>query len=314
MDRRSWTLLLILGAIWGASYMFIAIGLRDLSPSMVAFIRVALAALVLLPLAWMQGALGGVRGIVGWLALVGAVQVAGPFVLIGAGEEEISSGLAGILVAAAPLFTALLAIWVDHEERSSGLRLVGIGVGLSGVALLLGVDLGGGGAELVGGLLVVLAALGYAIGGFLVKHRLSGVAPLGMSAAVMLASALFLLPAALLTAPEETPGLGPLAAVAVLGVLGTGIAFVIFYGLIASIGPARAFLVTYIAPGFAVVYGATLLSEEVTVATIAGLALILAGSWLAAEGRLPGAARPLYSGAKGEARSDLPGAAVSSPD
>ena len=225
--------------------------------------------------------------IVGWLALVGAVQVAGPFVLIGAGEEEISSGLAGILVASTPLFTALLAIWVDQEERSSGLRLVGIGVGLSGVALLLGVDLGGGGAELVGGLMVVLAALGYAIGGFLVKRRLSGIAPLGMSAAVMLASALFLLPAALLTAPEEVPGLGPLAAVAVLGVLGTGIAFVIFYGLIASIGPARAFLVTYIAPGFAVVYGATLLSEEVTAATLVGLGLILAGSWLAAEGRAP---------------------------
>jgi drug/metabolite transporter (DMT)-like permease len=299
MDRRSWTLLLILGAIWGASYMFIAIGLRDLSPSMVAFVRVALAALVLLPLAWMQGALVGLRGIVGWLALVGAVQVAGPFVLIGAGEEEISSGLAGILVAAAPLFTALLAIWVDHEERSTGLRLVGIGVGLGGVALLLGVDLGGGGAELVGGLMVVLAALGYAIGGFLVKHRLAGIAPLGMSAAVMVASTLFLLPAALLTAPEETPGLGPLAAVAVLGVLGTGIAFVIFYGLIASIGPARAFLVTYIAPGFAVAYGATLLSEEVTAATVTGLGLILAGSWLAAEGRLPGRLRPQTAAASG---------------
>ena len=287
MDRRSWILLLTLGAIWGASYLFIKIGLRDLSPAMVAFVRVALAALVLLPLAWAQGALGGVRGIIGWLALVGAVQVAGPFVLIGAGEEEISSGLAGILVASTPLFTALLAIWVDHEERSGGLRLVGVGVGLGGVALLLGADLGGGAAELVGGLMVVLAALGYAIGGFLVKHRLAGIAPLGMSAAVMLASALFLLPAALLTAPAEAPGLGPLAAVAVLGVLGTGIAFVIFYGLIASVGPARAFLVTYIAPGFAVAYGATLLSEEVTVATLVGLGLILAGSWLAAEGRAP---------------------------
>jgi drug/metabolite transporter (DMT)-like permease len=291
MDRRSWLLLLLLGAIWGASYMFIAIGLRDLSPSGVAFVRVALAAFVLLPLAWRQGALAGLGGLVGWLAAVGAIQVAGPFVLIGAGEEEISSGLAGILVASAPLFTALLAIWVDHEERSSGLRLVGIGVGLAGVALLLGVDLGGGGAELVGGLMVVLAALGYAIGGFLVKHRFTGVAPLGMSAAVMAASAIFLLPPALLTAPDAAPGLGPLAAVTVLGVLGTGIAFVIFYGLIASIGPARAFLVTYIAPGFAVVYGATLLSEEVTAATVAGLALILAGSWLAAEGRLPGRPR-----------------------
>jgi drug/metabolite transporter (DMT)-like permease len=219
------------------------------------------------------------------------VQVAGPFLLISAGEQEISSSLAGILVASAPLFTALLAIRVDHEERSQGLRLAGVLVGFGGVALLLGVDLGGSGAALLGGLAVVLASLGYAVGGFLVKHRLAGLAPVGMSAAVMAASAIFLLPPALLTAPESVPGLGPVAAVTALGVLGTGVAFVIFYGLIASVGPARAFLVTYIAPGFAVVYGALLLSEAVTVATLAGLGLILAGSWLAAEGRLPGRPR-----------------------
>jgi drug/metabolite transporter (DMT)-like permease len=284
-------MLVLLAAIWGASYLFIKIGLRDLSPSMVAFLRIALAALVLLPVAASQGALSGVRSRAGWLGLVGAVQVAGPFVLISAGEEEISSSLAGILVASAPLFTALLAIWVDHEERSQGLRLAGVLVGFGGVALLLGVDLGGSGSALLGGLAVVLASLGYAIGGFLVKHRLAGVAPVGLSAAVMSASAIILLPPALLTAPEAAPGLGPAAAVAVLGVLGTGVAFVIFYGLIASIGPARAFLVTYIAPGFAVAYGALLLSEQVTVATLAGLALILSGSWLAAEGRLPGRRR-----------------------
>lgn len=277
----------MLGAIWGASYLFIKIGLRDLSPSMVAFLRIALAALVLLPVAASQGALRGVRSRAGWLAVVGAVQVAGPFVLISAGEEEISSSLAGILVASVPLFTALLAIWVDHEERSQGLRLGGVLVGFGGVALLLGVDLGGSGSALLGGVAVVLASLGYAVGGLLVKHRLAGLAPVGMSAAVVTASAIFLLPPALLTAPEAAPGLGPAAAVAVLGVLGTGLAFVILYRLIASIGPARAWLVTYIAPGFAVVYGAVLLSEEVTVATLAGLALILFGSWLAAEGRLP---------------------------
>jgi drug/metabolite transporter (DMT)-like permease len=291
MDRRSWSLLLALGAIWGASYLFIKIGLRDLSPSMVAFVRIALAALVLVPVAASRGALSGVRARVWWLALIGAVQVAGPSVLIGAGEEEISSSLAGILVAAAPLFTALLAVWVDQEERFRGLRLFGVLVGFGGVALLLGVDLGGSGAALLGGLAVVLAGFGYAVGGFLVKHKLAGVAPLGMSAAVMVAAAIILLPPALLTAPESAPGLGPAAAVAVLGVLGTGVAFVIFYVLIASIGPARAFLVTYIAPGFAVFYGALLLSEEVTVATVAGLALILSGSWLAAEGRLPGRPR-----------------------
>jgi drug/metabolite transporter (DMT)-like permease len=287
MERRSWLLLLVLGAIWGASYLFIKIGLRDLSPWMVAFVRIALAALVLLPFAASRGALAGIRARAGWLALLGAVQVAGPFVLISAGEEEISSSLAGILVASAPLFTALLAVWVDREERSQGLRLGGVLVGFGGVALLLGLDLGGSGSALLGGLAVVLASLGYAIGGFLVKHRLTGMAPVGMSAAVMVASSIFLLPPALLTAPGAAPGLGPAAAVVVLGVLGTGIAFVIFYELIASIGPARSFLVTYIAPGFAVVYGAVFLSEAVTIATVAGLALILAGSWLAAEGRLP---------------------------
>jgi drug/metabolite transporter (DMT)-like permease len=291
MDRRAWFWLLALGAIWGASYMFIEIGLRDLSPGMVAFLRVALAALVLLPIAASQGVLPDLRRYGGWLALVGLIQVAAPFILIAAGQEEISSSLAGILVASAPLFTALLAIRFDQAERSRGLRLVGILVGFGGVALLLGVDLGGSGAELVGGLLVVLASLGYAIGGFLVKHRLTGVKPVGMTACVLAASTIALAPVAAATAPSEAPSLGPLAAVAALGVLGTGVAFVIFYWLISTVGPARAFIVTYIAPASAVVYGATLLSETITAATIGGLALILAGSWLAAEGRLPGRPR-----------------------
>jgi drug/metabolite transporter (DMT)-like permease len=288
MDRRSWFLLLVLGAIWGASYLFIKIGVRDLSPAVIAFVRIGLAALVLLPVAALQGTLRGHGRLAGWLLLVGAVQVAGPFVLIAAGEEEISSSLAGILVACAPLFTALLAVWVDHEERSQGLRLGGVMIGFGGVALLLGVDLGGDGAALVGGLLIVLASLGYAVGGFLVKHRLAGMPAVAMSGLVMAASTMVLLPAAIATAPSEAPGLGPAAAVAVLGVLGTGVAFVIFYELISSVGPARAFLVTYIAPAFAVAYGSLLLEEEIAVATIGGLVLILAGSWLAAEGRLPG--------------------------
>ena len=302
MDRRSWFLLLALGAIWGASYMFIAIGLRDLSPGMVAFLRIALAAAVLLPVAAAQGALSGARRYAGWLVLVGAVQVAGPFILISAGEEEISSSLAGILVAAAPLWTAVLAIWVDHEERSQGLRLVGVLIGFAGVGLLLGVDLGGGGSELLGGLAVVLAALGYAIGGLLVKHRLTGLAPVGMSGLVMTASALLLLPVAFATPPDSFPSLGPIAAVAALGVVGTGAAFAIFYWLISTVGPARTFIVTYIAPGFAIVYGSVFLSEGITAATIGGLALILAGSWLSVEGRLPGRRRWAREGlAAGEA-------------
>jgi drug/metabolite transporter (DMT)-like permease len=291
MDRRAWFWLLALGAIWGASYLFIAIGLRDLSPGMVAFLRVALAAAVLIPIAAAQGALAGARRYAGWLVLVGAIQVAGPFILIAAGEEEISSSLAGILVAATPLWTAVLAIWVDHEERSQGLRLVGVLIGFAGVGLLLGVDLGDGGSELLGGLAVVAAALGYAIGGLLVKHRLAGMAPLGMSGLVTGASALLLLPVAFATAPDSFPSLGPVAAVLTLGLLGTGFAFVVFFWLLSTVGPARAWIVSYVAPGFAIVYGAVFLSEGITVATIGGFALILAGSWLSVEGRLPGRRR-----------------------
>jgi drug/metabolite transporter (DMT)-like permease len=278
-------MLLALAAIWGASYLFIKIGLRDLSPSAVAFLRVLLAAGVLVPLAAGRGALHGLRDHFGVVVLVAAVQTAGPFLLIALGEEEISSSLAGILVASAPIFTVILAVWVDHEERATGLRLVGVGAGFAGVTVLLGVDLGGSGAAVLGGLAILLASLGYAIGGFVVKHRLREVAPNGLAAAVMVASSFLLLPPAIATAPSEAPGLGPLAAVAALGLAGTGIAFAIFYALIARVGPGRSLLVAYVAPAFAIIYGAVLLDEAITAATIAGVVLIVGGSWLAAEGR-----------------------------
>lgn len=282
---------MILGAIWGASYMFIKIGLRDLSPGAIAWLRIALAALVLVGLAHARSALGGFAGKLWILVVLGAVQAAGPFLLIGAGQQEISSSLAGILVTSAPLWTALLAIWIDHEERSQGMRLVGLGLGVLGVAVLLGLDLGGSGNELLGASAILLAGLGYAVGGFIAKRQLADLPPIGVAAWVMVASTALLLPVAAAGAPGALPGIGPVAAVVALGVLGTGVAFAIFYDLISTVGPARAFIVTYLAPGFAVVYGATLLDESITVATVAGLALILLGSWLAAEGRVPSALR-----------------------
>ncbi len=284
MDRRSWLWLILLASIWGASYMFIKIGLRDLSPAMVAFTRIGLAAAVLMPIAAARGALRGLRRHIPVIVLVGAVQVAGPFLLIALGEQEISSALAGILVATAPIFTAVLAIWVDHEERSEGARLVGIVIGIAGVVALFGLDLSGSGSALLGGLAVVLAGLGYAVGGFLVKHRLAAAAPIGVAASVMVASTMLLLPAAVVTAPSSFPALGPVAAVTALGVIGTGFAFALFYTLIGRVGPARSFIVAYLAPGFAVVYGALLLDEQITGTTLVGLALILGGSWLAVEG------------------------------
>jgi drug/metabolite transporter (DMT)-like permease len=287
VERRSWLLLLLLAAIWGASYMFIKIGLRDLSPEMVAFARVALAAAVLMPIAAAQGALAGLRDRLAVIVLVAAIQVAGPFWLIPLGEQEISSALAGILVATTPICTALLAIRIDREERSEGVRLAGVAVGVVGVVMLFGLDLGGSGAAVVGGLAVVLASIGYSVGGFVVKHRLSDASPLGVVASVMAASAALLIVPALVAAPVAAPSFGPSFAVAALGVFGTGAAFVIFYLLIGTVGPARTMIVSYVAPGFAVVYGAALLGEAITTATIAGLALIVAGSWLAAGGVAP---------------------------
>ena len=292
VDRKAWTMLLCLAAIWGASYMFIKIGVRDLSPAMVAWVRIVLAALVLVPVAALRGQLRLAGAPVWTVALLAAVQVAAPFLLIAEGEEEISSGLAGILVASTPLFTALLAIRVDHEERSQGARLWGVVAGLAGVGLLLGVDLSGTSAEALGGAAILLASLGYAVGAFIAKHGLAGAPPTGIAAWVMVASTVLLAPAALITAPAEAPGAGPVAAVVALGVLGTGVAFAIFYDLMARVGPARTFVVTYLAPAFAVVYGAFLLDESISLSTVAGLALIVGGSYLAAEGRLPGRPRP----------------------
>jgi len=178
MTRRDWTLLLGLAAIWGVSYLLIKIGVRDFSPAMVVLIRVLFGALVLIPVAMSRGALAGGRERLGWLVLVALAQVAAPFLLIAIGEQHISSALAGILVASAPIWTALLATFVDAEEQAHGLRLVGIVAGIAGVVVLLGVDLGGDGDELLGGLAVVLAGLGYAIGALLAKKKLAGVQPI----------------------------------------------------------------------------------------------------------------------------------------
>jgi drug/metabolite transporter (DMT)-like permease len=288
VGRRAWVLFSLLSAFWGASYMFIKIGLDDGLPApAIVFWRTALAAAVLLPVGLRLGAFRDIRSRLGPISVLALVQVAAPFLLITFGERHISSSLAGILVATAPIFTFLLAFAIDSEERAGGVGLVGVVVGIVGVVLLLGVDTSGSTAALVGGLMVVLASLGYALGAYYLKRRLRDVQPVGLVAATMAASALMTAPFAALDLPAHAPGAGSIAAVSALGVVGTGISFVIFYDLIAGIGPAKASLVAYVAPGFAVVYGVLLLDEKFTLATAAGLVLIIGGSWLAAQGRLP---------------------------
>jgi drug/metabolite transporter (DMT)-like permease len=305
MSRRSWIQFGFLAAFWGASYLFIKVALEDVfEPPMIVFLRTALAAVVLVPFALRSGALRELRGQVGVVAFLALLQVAAPFMLISFGQEHISSSLAGILVATAPIFTFLLAIWISQEERAHGVGLVGVGLGIAGVVLLLGIDAGGGAAALAGGLMVVLASLGYALGAYYLKRKLSGIEPVAIVAATMAASAVIAAPVAAFSLPTAAPSLEAVASLAALGVFGTGISFVLFYSLIATVGPAKASLVAYIAPGFAVVYGVVLLDESFTLATASGLLLIVSGSWLAAEGRLPGQPKRAKLGAPAAATAE----------
>jgi drug/metabolite transporter (DMT)-like permease len=288
VERRNAILLLALASLWGASYLFIKIGLDDLSPAAVVFSRTALAALVLLPFAIKGGGMRPLWRLAPGLFGLAAIQVAGPFLLISAGERHIASSLAGILVASAPIFTAILAIWIDSSERLHPRGVAGVAIGIVGVALLLGVDVGGSGAALAGGLMVVLASVGYALGGFALKKYFTGFQPIALVASTMTASAIMTLPLALLDVPSHV-GLDTVGAMSALGLGGTGIAFVIYYTLNHAIGPTKTSLVAYVAPVFAVIYGVTLLDEQFGVATALGIVLITGGSWMAA--RAPARAR-----------------------
>ncbi|HEV7808833.1 MAG TPA: DMT family transporter [Solirubrobacteraceae bacterium] len=285
MTRRSWLLMGLLGALWGASYLFIKVALDDgVDPVFLVFARLALGALVLVPIAMRQGALQALGGRRGPIAFMAFVQVVFPFLLITYGERHVASSLTGIIVSAAPIFTVLIAARYDDEERPRGIAAAGVVLGILGVVLLFGVDLSGDAAALAGGLMVLLASLGYAIGGLYLKHRLRGVPALGIAASTLAVGAVALAPVALFALPSAMPATKATASLVILGAGGTGIAFLVYYTLIAQIGPARASLVAYIAPGFAVLYGVWLLSEPLTAGALLGLVLILAGSWIAAEG------------------------------
>ena len=295
MSRRSLAMFLLLSAFWGASYLFIKVALDDgVAPWAIVSARTALAALVLVPLALHLGVLGRLRGRLGPVAVLGIVQAAAPLTLIALGEERISSSLTGILVSTAPIFTFLLAFALTGAERASRRSLAGVAIGIVGVALLLGVDAGGSEA-IVGGLMVILAAFGYAVGAWYLKRNLAGGEPVATVAGTQVVAALATLPLGLAHIPSSVPSADAIASIAVLGIVCTGIAFVFFHSLVASEGPATASLVGYVAPGFSVFYGVTLLDESFTAATAAGLVLILGGSWLAAGGELPARRRDVAS-------------------
>jgi drug/metabolite transporter (DMT)-like permease len=285
VSPRALVALLLLSATWGGSYLLIAVALRTTTPAAVTFGRFLPAAVLVGVLAWRSGALAGLRSRWRAAVLLAAVQQAAPMLLIAEGEQRISSGLAGTLVAVTPLWAALLAPALGGP-RPRPVHWAGLLLGLGGVALLLGAAPGG----LVGSGMVLLAAAGYAVGAAWTGRRFPDVARLGLLAAVLASSTLLLVPPLLLDPPTRLPDAQGLLAVLVLGLVGTGLAFVVMYWLIAEVGPERTMLVTYLAPVFAVGYGAALLGEDVGVTGVGGLVLVVAGAWLAA--RRPRAVRP----------------------
>jgi drug/metabolite transporter (DMT)-like permease len=269
-------MLLALAALWGSSFMFIEIALRDLAPSTLILLRMASGAVALaLWIATTGHGFGSLRPYVWPLALLGLGNTAVPFFLITWGQQYIDSGLASILNASAPLFTALFALGYDRSQRSSGLRLVGILLGFSGVVLLVGLELSGGERAVVGGLAVVGASACYGIGGLYAGRRFAGLPPSLVAFGALLWSSTFVLPFGIVNA--TVPGWASMLAVLYLGVAATGAAYLLYFGLIAGAGASKAVLVTYLVPSLALGYGAVFLDEKVTVVAIAGLALVLAG-------------------------------------
>ena len=288
MSARGRILFGAVSVLWGIPYLLIKVALDDgVSPGLLAWSRVVLGAAVLLCLAWRAGVLGSVRGRLGWLVVFAVVEIAVPYPLLALGEQRVSSSLAAILIAAAPLFVALLALRFDASERAGGRRLFGLTVGLVGVVALVGVDVASGPGELVGAAAILAVACCYAVGPLVLKRRLGDLDPrasMGISLAV---AALVLSPAAALDRPAAAPSAAGLGAVVGLGLLCTAAALLLYGALVLEVGAGRALVITYLNPLVAVVLGVAILGERLGPGSLAGLLLILAGSWLATGGRLP---------------------------
>ena len=269
-------MLLALAAIWGSSFLFIELALRDLAPSTLILLRMGSGALTLAAYVALTGrSFRRLRPFLLPLALLGLVNTAVPFFLIAWGQQYIDSGLASIFNASAPLFTALFALGYDRSQRATGLRLAGILLGFAGVVLLVGFELAGGRRAVAGGLAVVLASACYGIGGLYAGRRFPGLPPSLVAFGALAWSTVFVLPFG--AAQAGTAGWEAIASVLYLGVAATGAAYLLYFGLIAGAGASKAVLVTYLVPALALAYGAVLLDETVTAASLAGLALVLAG-------------------------------------
>lgn len=279
VTRRGWILFLVMGVVWGVPYLLIKVAVADFTPASLVFLRTATGALVLLPLAARRVAVRPLLAHWRWLLVYTVVEVAVPWMLLSQAETRISSSLAGLLVAAVPFVGALIVLVAGGDERVDARRTFGLVVGFVGVAALVGFDLSGGNLGAVGEIAIV--TVGYALGPMIISRRLQGLPPVGVVVVSLLLTSLVYAPVGLVQLPGHAPALKAVLAVAALGLVCTAIAFILFFELIAEVGPIRATVITYVNPAVALVLGVLILGEPFTAGAGIGFVLILAGSVLA---------------------------------
>lgn len=279
MTRRGWLLFGVMGVLWGIPYLLIKVAVGEVTPASLVFLRTAIGALVLLPIAARRGAISALLAHWRWLLVYTVVEVAIPWMLLSDAETHVSSSLAGLLVAAVPFVGALLALLTGGEDRLDARRTAGLLLGFLGVAALVGFDLSGGNLGAVGE--IALVTVGYALGPMIIARRLNRLRPVGVVATSLALTAVAYAPVGLLQLHGQVPSLKVVLAVATLGVVCTALAFILFFALIAEAGPVRATVITYVNPAVALLLGVLILGEPFTAGAGAGFALILAGSFLA---------------------------------
>jgi len=280
MSRRGVLLFAAMCVIWGIPYLLIKVAVEDLSPSMLVLARTSLAAVILLPIALFRRELRPL--LPHWLPLLAfaAIEIALPWVLLGAAETKISSSLTALLIATVPLVATVIALTTGDRERPEGQTLLGLLVGIVGVAAIVGVNVEGGVVPIVQ---VVLVAVCYAVGPVILQRWLAALPALGVIAASLAVTAVAYVPIVLLGSAGEAPSAKAVGAVLGLAIVCTALAFLLFFALIAETGPVRATVITYVNPAVAALLGVAILDEHFTVGMAIGFALVLAGSVLATQ-------------------------------
>lgn len=288
MTRKGWLLFIAISVFWGVPYFFIRIAVRELDPAVVVFARAAIAAAVLIPIAARGKMLRPLFRHWPILLLFSLIHMVGAFLLISYGEQHVASSLTSLLIAANPLIVALLALGFDKSEQVNGSRLIGLLIGMVGLVVLLGFDVGRDGQMWFGATLILLAATGYAVGALMLKHRpLVELPRISVATAKCSITTILLLPLVLSRLPSKVPSLDVLASLLILGIICTALALPTFFALIAEVGASRGTVITYINPLVSVLLGVTILQEQLTIATIAGFLLIITGSWISTTGSIP---------------------------